>query len=193
MNPLLEAALRLQDLLCSWNWRFCVIGGIAVLRWGEARFTRDVDLALITGFGREDDYILPLLAAGYRGRIGDAAEFARRHRVLLVTAPNGVPVDIALAALPFEARAAERATSFEFVPGCSIRTCSAEDLVVLKLFALRPQDLADVESISARRGELLDWTYVLDNLRPLAEAKGDPSIMTSFFRLRKKYAPDRQA
>jgi hypothetical protein len=111
MNTLLEAALGLQDLLDSWNWRFCVIGGIAVLRWGEARFTRDVDLTLLTGYGHEDYFILPLPGAGYQCRLSDTAEFARRGRVLLVTAPNGVSVDIALAALPFEAQA--------------IRTCSA--------------------------------------------------------------------
>jgi hypothetical protein len=51
MNPLLEARLDLQRLLDSWNWRSSLIGGVAVLRWGEARFTRDVDLVLLTGFG----------------------------------------------------------------------------------------------------------------------------------------------
>jgi hypothetical protein len=192
MNPLLEAALHLQDLLDSWNWRFCVIGGIAVLRWGQARFTRDVDLALLTGFGHEDDYILPLIRAGYTGRIRDAEEFARRHRVLLLTSPNGISVDIALAALPFEAQAIERATPFEFAPGFSIRTCSAEDLIVLKLFAFRQQDLADVESIAAQHGESIDWMYMMDNLRPLAEAKDDPAIMTTLERLRERYGRDRR-
>jgi hypothetical protein len=187
MNPLLEAAQRLQDLLDSWKWRFCLIGGIALLRWGDARFTRDVDVSLLTGFGREDEYISRLLNADYRGRMEDAAGFARRHRVLLVTAPNGVPVDIALAALPFEARAIERATLFEFAPGCLLRTCSAEDLMVLKLFAFRAQDLADVESLAARRGKSLDWAYVLENLSPLAEAKDEPSIMNTFARLRRQY------
>ena len=190
MNPLLEAAQRLQDLLDSWNWRFCLIGGIAVLRWGEGRFTRDVDVSLLTGFGREDDYILPLLGAGYRGRTTDTAEFARRNRVLLVTAPNGVPVDIALAALPFEARVIERATLFEFAPGCSLRTCSAEDLLVLKLFAFRLQDLADAESLAARRGKLLDWIYVLESLSPLAEAKDELGILNTLARLRRQYGQD---
>jgi hypothetical protein len=187
MNPLLEAALRLQNLLDSWNWRFCVIGGIALLRWGDARFTRDVDLSLLTGFGREDEFISPLLAAGYRGRVADAAAFARRNRVLLITAPNGVPVDIALAALPFEAQAIQRATLFEFAPGCSLKTCSAEDLIILKLFAFRPQDLADVESVAVRGGMSLDWAYVRENLTPLAEAKEDPAIMDTLARLQRKY------
>jgi len=80
------------------------------VRWREARFTRDIDLALLIGFGNENDYISPLLEAGYTGRVADAAGFARRHRVLLLTAPNGIPLDIALAPLPFEAVAIDRAT-----------------------------------------------------------------------------------
>jgi hypothetical protein len=99
-------------------------------------------------------------------------------------------VDIALAALPFEARAIERATVFEFAPGCLLRTCSAEDLMVLKLFAFRPQDLVEVESLAARRDKSLDWAYVLENLSPLADAKDEPAIMRTLARLRARYGAD---
>jgi hypothetical protein len=74
------------------------------LRWGEPRFTGDVDVTLLCPFGSEDNVAQPLLTSGYAGRISDAREFARRSRVLLLHAPNGVPIDIALAALPFEER-----------------------------------------------------------------------------------------
>ena len=152
---------------------------MALLRWGESRFTRDVDLVLLTGFGHEDDFIEPLLEAGYTGRIPDAQAFARRNRVLLVTAPNGVPVDISLAALPFEELTVARATPFEFVPGCILKTCSAEDLIVLKMFAFRPRDLADVESVVSRMALSLDWGYIETHLRPLAEAKDAPEIISA--------------
>jgi hypothetical protein len=56
----------------------------------------------------------PLLNAGYLGRIRDAQEFARRNRVVLLQSPAGVPIDIALAALPFEEAMVERSTMFEF-------------------------------------------------------------------------------
>jgi hypothetical protein len=42
-----------------------------------------VDVTLLTGFGREDEFIAPLLAGGFKGRINDPAEFALRNRVLL--------------------------------------------------------------------------------------------------------------
>jgi len=184
MTPLFEAALELQDFCIRRQWRFCLIGGIALLRWGEPRFTRDVDVTLLTGYGREDEFITPILASGYRGRVPDAAEFARRNRVLLVDSPQGVPIDIALAALPFEALMVERASQYEFESGCFLTTCSAEDLVVLKLFAFRTRDVLDVETIAVRQRGRLDWVYIEKQLGPLAQLKEQPEIIKVFFRLR---------
>jgi hypothetical protein len=62
MIDLFEAARRLQDF-CDQGWRSCFIGDIAVQRWGEPRVTRDVDLTVLAGFGSEDRFIAPLLAA----------------------------------------------------------------------------------------------------------------------------------
>jgi hypothetical protein len=62
MIDLFETASQLQLLCDRQGWRSCFIGGIAVLRWGEPRVTRDVDLTLLTGFGAEDSFIDALLA-----------------------------------------------------------------------------------------------------------------------------------
>ena len=86
--------------------------------------------------------------------------FARRNRVLLLQAPNGVGIDIALAGLPYEEAVVENSSLFQFAPGCTLRTCSAEDLIVLKLFAFRPKDVIDAETVAARSGRALDWAYV---------------------------------
>ena len=40
----LAAADEVQRFCHQRDWRFCFIGGIAVQRWGEPRFTQDVDL-----------------------------------------------------------------------------------------------------------------------------------------------------
>jgi hypothetical protein len=70
MTPLFEAALEIQNIFIRQQWHFCIIGGIAVLRWGEPRFTRDVDVTLLTGFGREDEFILPILSSEHREHSG---------------------------------------------------------------------------------------------------------------------------
>ena len=184
MTPVLAAARDLQAFFERRQWRFCFIGGLALLRWGEPRFTRDVDATLLCGFGDEGQFTAPILASGYSGRISDADGFARRNRVLLVESPAGVPMDIALGAIDFEEQMIQRSSFFEFSPECSLRTCSAEDLLILKLFAYRPRDVLDAETIAVRQRGALDWPYVEKYLGPLAAVKEKREIMETLDQLR---------
>jgi hypothetical protein len=52
LNPLFEAASRLQQFCSDQKWSFCFIGGVAAQRRGEPRFTKDADLTLLTGTGQ---------------------------------------------------------------------------------------------------------------------------------------------
>jgi hypothetical protein len=70
------------------------------------------------------------------------------------------------------------------LPGLSLLTCSAEDLVVFKSFADRPRDWADVETVLVRQQGKLDWTYILEQLRPLSELREAPEIVEHLGRLR---------
>lgn len=183
MIDILETARQLQKFCDDRGWRSCFIGGIAVQRWGEPRVTRDVDLTLLTGFGGEDIFIDALLSE-FSARIPDAKRFALRNRTLLLGTSAGVGIDISLGALEFEELVVNHATNYSFAPGLEIRTCSAEDLIVFKLFASRPLDIRDAEGIALRNRENLDWHYIEEQLRPLAEAKEDPSLLATLARLR---------
>ncbi len=79
-----------------------------------------------------------------------------------------------------EALVIQRAGPYEFETGCSLRTCSAEDLLVLKLFAFRTRDLLDVETIVVRQQGRLDWAYIETQISPLAQLKEQPGIMDVF-------------
>lgn len=99
MNPIFAAALEVQGFCADRELAFCFIGGLALQRWGEPRLTQDVDLTVISGFGREGEYIDHFVSA-FRPRIPDARDFALRHRVLLLLSANGIPLDVALGAMP---------------------------------------------------------------------------------------------
>lgn len=172
MNPLFAAAAEIEDLCRTREWGFCFIGGLAVLRWGEPRLTRDVDLTILTAYGTEAKVVDDLLGR-FTPRIEDARAFALQNRVLLLTASNDIPIDIALGALEFESRAVERASPWS-VGETSLLTCSAEDLLVHKAFAGRPRDWLDIEGVLARRFATLDHELVLREAGPLLELKGDP-------------------
>jgi hypothetical protein len=46
MNPQLDAAWELGQFLTRHGVSYAIIGGIAVQKWGEPRFTRDLDLSV---------------------------------------------------------------------------------------------------------------------------------------------------
>lgn len=172
MNPIFAAALEIQDFCRAKSWRFCFIGGLAVQRWGEPRLTQDVDLTVLTPFGGESEFVEALLE-GFRARRGDARDFALRNRVLLLEADNGIPLDIALGALPFEERAVDRASDYAVGPDTALFTCGAEDLIVLKAFAGRDRDWLDIEGIALRQAGQLDRALIDRELAPLLELKED--------------------
>ena len=144
MRDLVSEAKIVQDFVEDQGWPFCIIGGLALLRWGEPRLTRGIDISLFADFGDEDRFSDVLLTR-FTARIPDACDFARRHRVLLLSTPSGRGLDVAYAGLPLERDLIRRSSKTDYQPGIALRTCSAEDLVVLRAFAARPQDWVDID------------------------------------------------
>jgi len=192
MNELCRVALDVQRECEKHLWKFCFIGGLAVQHWGEPRFTLDVDLTLLTGFGNEEAYIDPFLEV-FAPRIEGCRDFALQNRVLLLKSCEGIGIDIALGALPFEEHAVNRSQLIEVEPGAVLRLCSAEDLVVMKAFADRLQDQLDVQRILTRQGASnLDWDYITSHLAPLCQLKNAPEILTRLSNLKKSLTENGQ-
>jgi len=61
------------------RWRYCIIGGLAVQKWGEPRTTLDPDLSLFAPYGEEDEFVVALLAR-FKARALDAHAFALQNR-----------------------------------------------------------------------------------------------------------------
>jgi hypothetical protein len=188
MNGLYTAALEAQAFFQERAWRYCIIGGVALARWGQPRSTQDVDISLWTELGREADYIDPILGR-FRGRIADARQFALDHRVLLCQASNGGRLDIILAAFPFEERVIMRATPFNFAAGVSLVTVAAEDLILLKAVADRGQDWTDVRGIIERKTKQLDWDYIYRELPGLTQLSEKPEIVQRLEGIRAEVDP----
>lgn len=182
MNALFAAAKEVADFMEARDWKFCVIGGLAVQRWGEPRLTRDADLTLLTGFGEEGSFADALLKR-FSGRRPDTRAFALANRVLLLRASNGAVVDVSFGALDFEVSMLKRATPFEFDSGVILPTCSAEDLFVMKAFAAREQDWLDARGIASKQGRNLNRVYILKHLTQLCELKETPKIVAQARRI----------
>lgn len=157
----------------------CLIGGMVVSRWGQPRATTDSDLSALTPYG-DEARVVDTLFAQFRSRRVDGRAFAIDHRVLLLASAEGVGIDVALAALPFEVEAIAGATPWRLDQGVVLRTCSAEHLIVYKLVAARPQDLVDVDGIVRRQGARLDVNLIRRWSREFAELKEDPDLLRPF-------------
>jgi hypothetical protein len=181
MNYLYSAAESLLEFFEQHGWKSCLIGGLANLRWGEPRQTKDVDVSLAAGWGREDE-IVDLLLTRYRFRMGGRA-VALRTRVLLLITTEEVPLDVALGAIPFELESIERSSPWRVLDQFTLRTCSAEDLLVHKVFAGRDRDWMDVEGVVRRQGNRLDLDHVRREVRPLLELKDAISNLDRFERI----------
>jgi hypothetical protein len=186
-SGLLSAACDLGDMLKRESLPHFFLGGLAVLRWGEARFTADADVCVYTGFGNESPAITTLLKH-FSPRIADAEAFAQSHRTLLVQHENGTALDIVLGGLPFEAQCLARASEFELLPNRFITTCDASDLVILKVFAGRGKDWLDIEGIVQRSAALLDWPHIMRELEPLLDLVSEPDRLHRLNQIRESAA-----
>lgn len=182
MNAQEAAAWEMHQFFDSLGLPYAVIGGMAVQWWGEPRATRDVDLTVMTPLDRPSVAFIRQVLERFPGRIENAEEFARRNRVILITASNGCPVDISLGLPGYEEEVMQRTVEVELEPGKAIRICSAEDLIIHKAVAGRPQDVRDVEGIVYRQRHALNVAIIRRWLRAFAELLEDAEIVERFER-----------
>jgi len=182
VNRQFETAWQLHLFLSTHRIPYAIIGGIAVQRWGQPRLTRDVDLTVLLPPGEEEPILREIVAA-FPARIEDAVTFALEHRVLPIEVPGGSEADLSLGLPGYEEHVIARVVLYDLGHGREVRLCSAEDLVIHKALAGRPQDLLDIEGIVARQGDKLDTSYVRQWLEELARVSGDPEIIARFDRV----------
>jgi len=183
VNGQFEAAWQLHRFLTERDIPYVIIGGIAVQCWGEPRLTIDVDLAILLPAGGEERRLREI-AAAFPPRLKDAVAFALEHRLLPVDVPGASPADLSLALPGFEEEAIARAVAYDLGQRRSVRLCTAEDLVVYKCVAGRPQDVLDVESVVARQGDTLDVAHIRRWVEQFAQLTDEREIVGRFERAR---------
>lgn len=186
MNLQFETAWRLHQFLSEREILYVIIGGIAVQRWGQPRLTRDVDLTVLLQAGREEPVLREMLRA-FPGRVDDALRFALVHRVLPVQVPGGSEADITLGLPGYEEGVIARAVDYDLGDGRVVRLCSAEDLIIHKAVAGRPQDVMDIEGIVARQRDRLDLAHLRRWLGEFSALLDDPAVAQRFERAWDEY------
>jgi predicted nucleotidyltransferase len=79
-----------------------------------------------------------------------------------------------------------RAIDVELEPGKVIHVCSAEDLIIHKAIAGRPQDLADIDGVVLRQGKRLNTTCIRQWLKEFSDILAGSEILERFERAYRK-------
>ena len=100
------------------------------------------------------------------------------RRLPICSSSASIDLNVGLGAVPFEEASIARSSLWEVRRRRPLRTCSAEDLIVHKAYASRDQDWIDIEHVVSSQGRKLDLDLIWRELRPLAEVKDSPEILT---------------
>ncbi|MFT4604672.1 MAG: hypothetical protein ACI9W4_001405 [Rhodothermales bacterium] len=106
-------ALTVQRDLRALGSEFCVIGRLALQRWGEVRQTNDIDLTVECELGDELKALEKLLKI-LRPRTDRLEEVARVGRMFVGYSKAGTEVDISLGCIDYERRLMARAVDVDF-------------------------------------------------------------------------------
>jgi predicted nucleotidyltransferase len=171
-------------LLESLGLRYAVMGGIAVRAHGIPRPTQDVDFTVaierrrlpeLYDAARRLGYDVP---EAYQAGWVDQVAGMPLVRVGRYIEGNRIDVDLFLAESRFQNELLARARP-EQIDDITVHVVSPEDLVLLKLLAHRPRDIADIGDILFVQGSLDEaylrqWAGELGVSRRLEDALADP-------------------
>jgi len=154
-----EILARIAECLDRRRIPYMVIGGQAVLLYGEPRLTRDIDITLGVDVDRLKD-VLTAAADLSLNILPEKPESFVRQTMVLPAAENssGIRVDFIFSLTPYEREAIQRAKRVS-IREQEVSFASPEDLVIHKIFAGRPRDLEDVRSVLLCN-DGLDFRYV---------------------------------
>jgi hypothetical protein len=123
---------------------YMIIGGQAVLLYGEPRLTKDIDITLGVGVDRVSDIIAALQRLGLTVLVDDAGAFARETMVLPVADEAvGIRIDFIFSYSSYERQAIGRGRMVR-LGDVDVCFASLEDLIIHKIVAGRPRDIEDV-------------------------------------------------
>jgi predicted nucleotidyltransferase len=176
IEPFLEPLESLQRLLSRFNERGVIIGGAAVSILGKARYTEDIDAMFLLPVKDIPQLLEAASEEGIEPRIDNAAEFARKSRVILLKhVISNTNIDLSLGVLPFEQEMVERSIVYQVDATLQLRLPTPEDLIILKAIAHRPKDMEDIR-ILADKYPKLDIPRIEKWVKQFAEVLEMPSL-----------------
>lgn len=126
---------------------YMIIGGQAVLLYGEPRLTKDIDITLGIGIDKWKIIDKIVHSIHLRPLISKIENFVKETYVFpVIDDKSGIRIDFIFSYSPYERQAITRAKSVLFGK-TEVKFASLEDVVIHKIIAGRERDIEDVKSI----------------------------------------------
>ncbi len=165
---------QLAKALEGAGFPYMVIGGQAVLLYGEPRLTKDIDITIGVDLDQLPD-VLRLIESIPLQPLVEPETFTRQTMVLPCQDPaSRIRVDLIFSATPYERQAMTRVTK-QKIGSLDVRFASVEDLLVHKVIAGRPRDLEDARSVLLKNPKA-DVTYIRKWLGELSAVLDQPCL-----------------
>jgi hypothetical protein len=163
---------------------YMVIGGQAVLLYGEPRLTKDIDITLGVGVDRLNEMKAIVNRLSLKYLTDNVDHFVKETMVLpAIDQKSGIRIDFIFSYSPYERQAIKRAKGILFGK-TRIKFAALEDVIIHKIIAERPRDIEDVESILLKNPEY-DSHYIEKWLAEF-DAALDKKYRKSFLDLKKR-------
>jgi len=151
---------------------YMVIGGQAVLLYGEPRLTRDIDITMGISVDGLDKVKKIILIIGLKSLVEKEKEFVERNMVFpTIDKKSGIRVDFIFSFSPYERQAIERAKDIK-LGRSPVRFASLEDVVIHKVIAGRARGIEDVKSILLKNLKY-DLVYIEKWLKQFDKSLGE--------------------
>ena len=178
-----NALTDLSNLLKKENVPYMIIGGLANAIWGHPRATLDIDLTIWI-LDDQIQKLLSILEERYVFMVEEPIAFISKTRVLPIKNNENLRIDIIFGVLPFEKDAIDRSVEVK-IGDNSIKFCTAEDLILLKIISERSKDLEDVRNLLHYQKGNLDYTYLEPRIMELSDLLDRPGIRQNWYKWKK--------
>lgn len=150
---------KIGESLSKHKLPYMIIGGQAVLLYGEPRLTRDIDITLGINIDQTDKVLEIIKELSLKPIPKDIKSFINQTMVLpVLDEDSGIRVDFIFSFTPYESKAIQRARKIK-INKKDVCFASPEDVIIHKIFAGRPRDLEDVKSILLKNPKM-DFNYI---------------------------------
>ena len=124
-----------------------IIGGQAVLLYGEPRLTKDIDITLGIGVNEYKKILSAVTELNLKALIDNPESFVNEFMVLpVIDEKSGIKIDFILSFTLYEKDAIKRAKKVK-LGKTMVNFASLEDVVIHKIIAGRARDLEDIRNI----------------------------------------------